>query len=997
MTAPIENIIGPRVPAGEWRQHRGRYLIPTLLLVVAGAMLIGSYFLPYWSMTLHAPQYPKGLHVHAYLNRLEGDVHEIDGLNHYIGMRPLNDAAQLERDTSAMLVIGVAFLLVAAVFVHSPWAALAALPALLFPAGFLADLQFWLANFGTHLDPRAALSSSIKPFVPPVLGEGVIGQFRTVAVVRDGFWLATAAAVVVLAALFFHRRAYKPLLDARRRERAAARGAAVAATALFAIFGLTPAVRGENVGGDLNALIAVASPGATLRVPAGVYAGPVTIDRPLTVVADGFVTIDGGGVGDVVRIAAPDVTLRGFRIRGTGNSLDRENTGVFAGAPRATIEDNQLEDVLLGISLNGAPDSLVRGNRIRGKDLDLSRRGDGIRLWSSDRTRVVDNDVAGVRDVVVWYCTGVSLVGNRVCESRYGLHLMYASNTQIEENRLADNSVGVFLMYSHDVLLRRNRLERNRGPSGYGIGLKDMDGVALRENMIVGNRVGLYVDNSPSRLDNTQEFRGNTFAFNDIALALLPAVQRNRFVENEFHENIEQVAILGSGQLRNNEFSVAGRGNFWSDYAGYDADADGVGDVPYRAMSLFESLIDREPKLRLFLYSPAQQAIELASRAFPIVRPEPKITDNAPLMRPLPLRADLGATGGLLSWWSAAPLAGLVLLIAARRQLGLAAAARGVPSNFAVEPGASPRRSAPHATHTVAPAPAASTSTTAILEIRGLRKRFGRYAAVEGLDLAVAPGQAVALWGTNGAGKTTIIKCILGLHSFEGAIRIGGADARRDGKAARRLVGYVSQELSFYDDLSAIETTRLFAALKRVPSTRAAEVLQRVELAEHAQKRVAQLSGGMKQRLALAVALLDDPPVLLLDEPTSNLDSAARRAFLQLLRGLKAAGKTIVFTTHRAEEVSGLADRVVVLQRGRVLRDGPPSTFSAACRIRIPLPEPTAAAAVELLRRAGFDAANHEPAVCVSVPMESNAAPIALLLRAGVAVQSFEIENGDQT
>jgi len=207
-------IVGPRVPKSEFRQHWSRYLIPTLMLLVAAGLLTASFFAPYWKMTLHAPQYPKGLHVVAYLNRLTGDVNEIDGLNHYIGMRRLNEAAQLERETSGMLVVAVALLLLGTALIHSKWAALLAAPVVLFPVGFLADLQFWLANFGTHLDPHAALSNSIKPFVPPVLGEGVIGQFRTVAVPGDGFWFAAAAAAVVLLALWFHRRAYKPLFDA---------------------------------------------------------------------------------------------------------------------------------------------------------------------------------------------------------------------------------------------------------------------------------------------------------------------------------------------------------------------------------------------------------------------------------------------------------------------------------------------------------------------------------------------------------------------------------------------------------------------------------------------------------------------------------------------------------------------------------------------------------------------------------------------------------------
>ncbi len=216
MTENVERILGPRVPPEELRAHRGRYLAPTVLFLLAALLLLISIFLPYWELTLHAPQYPKGLTVRAYLNNLEGDVREIDGLNHYIGMRPLGEAATFEKSISVIGVVVLALLILAAVFVHNRWAALLALPALLFPLIFLADLQFWLANFGKNLDPAAPLSSSVKPFVPKVLGVGIIAQFKTEASPAAGLWLAIAASLLILVGLYFHRRAYKPLMDARR-------------------------------------------------------------------------------------------------------------------------------------------------------------------------------------------------------------------------------------------------------------------------------------------------------------------------------------------------------------------------------------------------------------------------------------------------------------------------------------------------------------------------------------------------------------------------------------------------------------------------------------------------------------------------------------------------------------------------------------------------------------------------------------------------------------
>jgi len=212
-TDKFQKFIGPRPPIDDLATRRLHYLWPTLCLVTAAILLVISIFLPYWSLVLHAPQYPDGLVVHAYLNRLDGDVQEIDGLNHYIGMRPLGEAAHFEKSVAVFGVAALALVVIAAVFIHSPWSAVLTFPAIVFPGIFLLDLFFWLYNFGHNLGPRAALSNAIKPFTPTVLGEGVIGQFKTVAYADFGLLLATAASLMILAGLYFQRRAYKPLTE----------------------------------------------------------------------------------------------------------------------------------------------------------------------------------------------------------------------------------------------------------------------------------------------------------------------------------------------------------------------------------------------------------------------------------------------------------------------------------------------------------------------------------------------------------------------------------------------------------------------------------------------------------------------------------------------------------------------------------------------------------------------------------------------------------------
>lgn len=198
------------------------YLVPSAILMLAALALMVSMFLPYWRMALTAPQYPKGLRVDVYVNHLDGDVSEIDALNHYLGMPKLDEGGRLERSISIIAIVVQGLLLIAAVFVHNRWVAVLALPALAFPFMFLADLWYILYTYGHSIDPKSALGGAIDPFTPPLFGAGQIGQFGTVASPGPGLILAFAAAGIVLVGLWFHRAAYKPIVDARKKAKASA-------------------------------------------------------------------------------------------------------------------------------------------------------------------------------------------------------------------------------------------------------------------------------------------------------------------------------------------------------------------------------------------------------------------------------------------------------------------------------------------------------------------------------------------------------------------------------------------------------------------------------------------------------------------------------------------------------------------------------------------------------------------------------------------------------
>jgi copper chaperone NosL len=212
-------------PISAITRQRG-FVLSTTLFIAAAALIVASIFFPYWQMKLNAPQYPGGLYLTVYLDHMQGDISEIDGLNHYIGMAPLGDAAQLERQLSMIAMVVIVLMVAATAFIHRKWFAPLVLPAVFLPLIFLADMYYWLARFGQGLDPRAALSNVVKPFTPTLLGHGAIGQFSTDATVLAGFWMAVVASIMILVGLHFRRQAR---LAAEREHRAESARAAMPA------------------------------------------------------------------------------------------------------------------------------------------------------------------------------------------------------------------------------------------------------------------------------------------------------------------------------------------------------------------------------------------------------------------------------------------------------------------------------------------------------------------------------------------------------------------------------------------------------------------------------------------------------------------------------------------------------------------------------------------------------------------------------------------------
>jgi ABC-type multidrug transport system ATPase subunit len=199
---------------------------------------------------------------------------------------------------------------------------------------------------------------------------------------------------------------------------------------------------------------------------------------------------------------------------------------------------------------------------------------------------------------------------------------------------------------------------------------------------------------------------------------------------------------------------------------------------------------------------------------------------------------------------------------------------------------------------------------------------------VRDVSFAIDEGSVVALLGGNGAGKTTTLKCLLGITSFEGAVSVGGFDAGKNGRDVRRLMGYMPQLPALNEDHTCGRALEFACALRGTSAAEVVNALAAVNLHDHARTRIRELSGGMRQRLALAASLIGSPRVLLLDEPTASLDAESREEFRAIVRRLRDEGRTIILSTHLYDRLEELVDRALILRDGTLAFDGTPAELA---------------------------------------------------------------------
>ena len=398
----------------------------------------------------------------------------------------------------------------------------------------------------------------------------------------------------------------------------------------------------------LQERINATAPNETIRVEAGVHAGPVIINKPLTLIGEPGAEIRGDGTGKVVTVAANDVTLRGLRITGSGLQLSDDDAAIFVTGNRSIIENCVAADSLHGIYLKKVSGAQILNNRIEGKTtlvastepvekgigqsaencdttLVANRRGNGIHQWNCEGNLIRGNEISDARDGIYFSFTNNSRVENNLIHHvRYGLHYMYSDGNTFENNTFTDNAAGAAIMFSKNMVVRCNRFISNRGYRAYGLIFQSADNSRLEQNEISENAVGLSFNQC-----NHNEIVANRVTRNYIGLRFGSNSDANRFTENIFTGNLHPIET-GASDVSGSLWAVHGVGNRWDTELELDLDRDGIVDVPHRELDLFGILRRDFPAIAFLSESPAVKLLRLANERA-VIPGMSSIEDPAPL------------------------------------------------------------------------------------------------------------------------------------------------------------------------------------------------------------------------------------------------------------------------------------------------------------------------------------------------------------------------------
>ena len=371
--------------------------------------------------------------------------------------------------------------------------------------------------------------------------------------------------------------------------------------------------------------VRAAAPGARILVKPGRYTEPtIIVDRPVTILGEGFPVIDGEGQRQLFTIRADDVRISGLDLRNVGVSYVEDRAAIkVEDSARCEIDHNRIHGGFFAIYLARASDCRVTENVIRGTGTVETDSGNGIHAWNSSSIVIESNEITGHRDGIYFEFVEDSRVSRNVASDniRYGLHFMFSDRCHYEANSFRQNGAGVAVMYTSDIEMADNRFEDNQGSAAFGLLLKNISDSRIVGNTFTRNSVGLYAEG----FDRT-EVSGNDFLSNGRAVRLLSNSLDTRFTDNNFVGNTFDVTT-NSRRVRST-FA----GNHWDGYRGYDLDGDGTGDIPHRPVRLFALIAERTPVATILLRSFFATLLDWTEHVVPSLTPD-NLIDEEPSMR----------------------------------------------------------------------------------------------------------------------------------------------------------------------------------------------------------------------------------------------------------------------------------------------------------------------------------------------------------------------------
>jgi len=380
---------------------------------------------------------------------------------------------------------------------------------------------------------------------------------------------------------------------------------------------------------SITQAITAATNGDSILVDKGIYREKnILINKTITLLGNNYPVLDGEHKFEIISVKANGVIIKGFKLEHSGVSSIEDFAAIkLYGCHGATISGNIVEDAFFGIYSLSAVNCLIENNKLAAVGTTEQQSGNGIHCWKSDSMRIIGNTVTGHRDGIYFEFVTNSVIWRNVSykNMRYGLHFMFSHNDAYICNTFQNNGAGVSVMFTHGVKMYNNIFEENWGDAAYGLFLKEISDSYITGNKFLRNTSGIYMEGTNRIMIEKNEFSSNGWGMKIQASCMDNVITNNNFLANTFD-------VGTNGSLVLNSFDH----NYWDKYEGYDLNKDKTGDIPYRPVSLYSMIVEKNPAAMMLFRSFMTSLLDKSEKILPTLTPE-NLKDNYPLMKALHL------------------------------------------------------------------------------------------------------------------------------------------------------------------------------------------------------------------------------------------------------------------------------------------------------------------------------------------------------------------------